>query len=300
MKLSVVLSVFNEEKKLARTLGSLSFADEIIIVDNGSTDNTVAISKQYNAKIYQKVNNLMLNLNKNFGFSKASGDWILNLDADEVVENNLKKEIDNVISKDEAEGFLIPRKNIIFNKWIKHSLWWPDYQLRLFKNGRGKFPCKHVHEMLSVDGRVLKLNNPLTHYNYESISQFIYKLDKIYSDNEAVHFIQSGKSLHWLDLIRMPFADFIKTFFAQKGYLDGIHGLILSLLQAFYQIIVFAKIWEKKNFLVDEPNNLLKEFFGELGRMLKEFRYWKRTSQYEETVSPTQKLFLRIMRKLGL
>ena len=145
MKLSVVISAYNEERMIEDCLKSARFADEIILVDNQSTDKTTEIAKRYTNKIFFRTNNpLMLNLNKNFGFTKATGDWILSLDADERVSKELKEEINNIIHQSSAishqqSGYLIPRKNIIFGKWIQHGLWYPDDQLRLLRKGKGKF-----------------------------------------------------------------------------------------------------------------------------------------------------------------
>lgn len=300
MKLSVVLSVLNEQNNLRRVLSSVPFADEIIVVDNQSTDKTVIIAKQFKAKIYSRPNNIMLNLNKNYGFTKAIGDWILNLDADEEIDEVLKTEILQNINKNQYEGFWIPRKNIIWGKWIKHSLWWPDYQLRLFKNGKGKFPCEHVHEALSVTGQTEYLKNPLLHYNYNTVSQFLFKLDKIYTENEVERFLKSEKKLVWTDALKMPFEDFLKTFFAKKGYLDGLHGLVLSLMQAFYQEVLFAKIWERQNFSLAEPEKLLPAFKEEVKKIKHDYNYWENTEVMENTISTSAKIFFRLKRKFHL
>src|SRR3989344_5797566 len=134
-KLSVAISAFNEERKIEDCLKSVSFADEIIFVDNSSTDQTLKIAKKYTLKVFTRENNLMLNVNKNFGFSKASEEWILSLDADERITDELKKEIKSIIknNKKDVNGFWIPRKNKIFGKWMEHTGWYPDYQLRLLK-----------------------------------------------------------------------------------------------------------------------------------------------------------------------
>ncbi len=300
MKLSVVLSVLNEAKNLSRVLSSVSFADEIIVIDNGSSDKTTEIAKNFSAKIYSRPNNIMLNINKNFGFKKASGGWILNLDADEVVERDLRLEILKCIQKNVLDGYWISRKNIIFGKWIKHSFWWPDYQMRLFKNGKGKFACQHVHETLAVDGKTDYLKNPLLHYNYDTVSQFLFKLDKIYTENEVERFIKSGKRLSWNDALKMPAEDFLKTFFAQKGYLDGLHGLVLSLMQAFYQEVLFAKIWERQNFSLEEPEKLFPAFKEEVKKIRQDCKYWENTEDMANTKSISAKIFYRLKRKFHL
>lgn len=297
MKVSVVISAFNEEKKLPDCLETVKkIADEIIVINNSSTDSTEKIAKKYTDKVYTRENLAMLNVNKNFGFSKATGSWILNLDADERITKELEEEISRIPESAPENGFLIPRKNILFGKWIKHSIWWPDYQLRLFRRNKGKFAEKHVHEYVEVDGEVGKLQSPIKHLNYESISQYIYKLEKIYTANEVDNLIKSGKKLYWYDVLRMPVSDFLKTFFMQKGYRDGLHGLVLSLLQSFYMVIVFAKVWEKQGF--EEENFSLNEISSEMGKLGKEIKYWILTSSIDESSSRVKKIAARLKRKL--
>lgn len=299
MKLSVVISAYNEEQKITDCLESIKWIDEIIFVDNTSQDTTVELAKKYTRKIFTQPNNLMLNTNKNYGFAKATGDWILNLDADERVTPELKKEIESKIKdqKSEISGFWIPRKNIIFGKWIKSDMWWPDYQLRLFKKDTGKFPEKHVHEYIEISGKTDKLNETLLHYNYSSISQFIYKMDKIYTEDEVKRIIASQKQLNWIDAIRLPFDDFLKTFFAKKGYVDGLHGLILSILQAFSKELVFIKVWEKQGFKEENSKSFLQDIIGEYKKANSELKYWFFTSLIRKTKNPLKQAIYRLLRK---
>lgn len=298
MKISIVISAFNEEKMIEDCLKSAKLvADEIVLVDNTSQDSTVQIAKKYTDKIFIRPNDpVMLNKNKNFGFSKATGDWIISLDADERITKELAVEIKKVVLGNDYNGWEIPRKNIIFGKWIEHSIWWPDYNLRLFKRGFGKFAQKHVHEKLDVKGEIGKVENPMVHYNYQTVSQFIRKLDKTYTESEAQNFLASGKSINWYDAIRWPIDDFIKTFFFQKGYQDGLHGLVLSELQAFYAFIFFAKVWERKeNFKDLTPDNFFFEFLKEIAVKSKELKYWIYEILMQE--NPKKKLLYRIRRK---
>lgn len=313
MKISVVISAYNEEAMIEDCLKSVkSVADEIIFVDNTSSDKTVQIAKQYTDKIYMRPNDpVMLNRNKNFGFTKATGDWIISLDADERLTPQLSAEIRKAINNKRLtiNGYDIPRKNIIFGKWIKHSIWWPDYNLRLFKKGQGHFPEKHVHEKLEISGEVGKLENPMAHYNYQTVAQFINKLNRTYTESETENFLKSSKSINWADSIRWPTNDFVKTFFLQKGYKDGLHGLVLSLFQAFYALVFFAKVWERKEKFKDLfvsssghsgasaiESRFLQEVIKEFQRSAKEIRYWI----YETLIAenPAQKLFWRLRRKL--
>lgn len=297
-RISVVISAFNEEARIEKCLQAASFADEIIFIDNSSTDNSVKIAKKYTSKVYKRQNNPMLNINKNYGFTKATGDWILSLDADEVLTSELITEITKVINKESGvNGYWIPRKNIIFGKWIQNSIWWPDYQLRLFKKGTGKFAEKHVHEMITIEGQTEKLQNPFVHDNYSSISQYIQKLDKIYTESEVENYIASGKKVSWIDALRFPMQDFLKTFFAQKGYKDGLHGLVLSLLQSFYAEIVFAKVWERQGFPEYNDKHFLEQVFVQCKKSALEIEYWFVTSFMQDSHNVFKKISLKFIRR---
>ncbi len=297
--ISVVISAYNEEKMLDECLKSLTYLNpEIVVIDNTSQDKTRTIAKKYTKHVFTVANDpIMLNKNKNKGFQRATKTWVLSLDADERLTPELSLEIKDAINNTQVAGYEIPRKNIIFGKWIQHAIWWPDYNLRLFRNGKGKFPEKHVHEKLEVSGKVEKLQSPIIHMNYQTISQFIKKLDSTYTESEVENFIKSGKNIQWYDAIRFPANDFLKTFFAQNGYRDGMHGLVLSMLQSFYSFVVFAKIWERKeNFKDITPENFLSSVTHELRLQTKDFKYWIYTSLMKERAS--RKLLYKLLRKL--
>lgn len=301
----MVVSARNEQVSIARCLTSVRWADEIILVDNESSDDTVSTARRFTRKIYRQPNHTMLNLNKNYGFSKASGDWILSFDADEECTQALAEEIRHVIEYMEKTakarhpivGYWIPRKNIIFGKWIQHGLWWPDKQLRLFRRGKGVFPCVHVHEYIEVEGQTESLNEPYLHYNYSSISQFIQKMDTIYTADEVKNLLASKYRISWYDAVRFPLSDFVKIYFAQEGYRDGMHGLVLSMLQAFYSFTVFAKLWESEKFPQREVN--LSHVDDEFDRSLKVYRYWRLTVQLHSSRNPLMRLWFRLVRKYG-
>lgn len=302
MKLSVVISTYNRAKSLERTLRSVSpFADEIIVVDNESPDETTKVAKQYKAKVIRLPNNSMLNVNKNAGIRKASGEWVLYLDDDEVIPADLAAEIARVIrepvavNSPEVVGYWIKRKNIIFGKWIEHGIWWPDQQLRLFKKSHGVYPAKHVHEHLDVTGPTETLVFPYIHYNYDSIAQYLWKMEMIYTDSEATKLIDTGYRPHWRDAIRFPVSDFVKLYFAQRGYMDGLHGLVLAMLQSFYSFIVFVKLWEREKFeLVDISQGALER---ELSRSKNEIAYWIISERIRRTRNPISIFFLKLYRK---
>lgn len=295
--ISVVVSAWNEEEKLARCLSSVKWATEIIVVDNSSTDATARVAKKFTQHVYKRPNHPMLNVNKNFGFEKATSDWLLSLDADEEIPPELGSEIQSVIRGDTSPyvGYWLPRKNIIFGKWIEHGLWWPDKQLRLFRRGKGKFPCKHVHEYLEVEGQTADLKHPFVHYNYESISQFVRKMDTLYTESEVQKLIRTEYQITWYDALRFPVSDFVKTYFAQEGYKDGLHGLVLSILQAFYSFVVFAKLWEHHGFVQSDPSIAAVE--KEMDRAHTDLRYWTLSARMKQTTNTLAIVWFKFKRK---
>ncbi|OGH14146.1 MAG: hypothetical protein A2860_03955 [Candidatus Levybacteria bacterium RIFCSPHIGHO2_01_FULL_37_33] len=300
-KLSVVISAYNEEKKIEDCLKSVSFANEIVFIDNSSTDQTLKIARKYNSKIFTRENNPMLNVNKNFGFSKAKNEWILSLDGDERVSEELREEIKLTLrlhSGQAINGYWIPRKNIIFGKWIEHTGWYPDYQLRLFKKRKGKFEEKHVHEMIKLEGEAGKLESPIIHYNYENISQFLQKT-LLYTENEADQLIEKGYNFSWQDCVRFPAKEFISRFFASEGYKDALHGLVLSLLMAFYHLIVFVSIWQKLKFKQVEEKQFLESVNEEFSRGQKEIFFWFPKARIDSAKNPLKKLILKIKSKIS-
>jgi glycosyltransferase involved in cell wall biosynthesis len=301
IKLSVVIASFNSQNKIEDCLKSVSFADEIIVVDGTSSDNTLGIVKRYTSKIFVRPNNKMLNVNKNFGFSKASGEWVLSLDTDESVTPELKEEIENLKQGENIpiNGYWIPRRNIIFGKWMEHTGWYPDLQLRLFKRGKGKFSEEHVHEMVKVQGEVGKLNGHILHYNYDNISQFLWKLGTIYGPNEAEQLIKKGYIFNWRDSIRFPVKEFLSRFFAREGYKDGFHGLMLSILMGFYHFIIFSYIWEKHQFKQIDNGEILAETEREIKQSSKDLFFWFSKERAKFIKNPLKKIFHKILRKVN-
>ncbi len=298
MNISVVISTRNRAESLIRTLRSVrKLANEIIIVDNESADNTADVAKQFGARLFSRANNLMLNVNKNFGFTKAKGDWILCLDDDEELSEDLIQEIKEKIHSSSAVGFWLPRKNIIFGRWIRHGIWWPDRQPRLFQRGMGKFPEKHVHEYIAVTGKTETLEHPFVHYNYDSVGQFLEKMQVIYTESEVQKYVAAGYHLDWRDAIRFPVSDFVKLYFAQSGYKDGLHGLVLALLQSFYSFLIFVKLWEREKFceMDIDPSSVI----GELSVSGRELAYWMHTTKMRETKNPFFRMWHQLLRKLG-
>lgn len=296
--ISVVISAFNEEENIKDCLESVGWADEIILVDNSSIDKTVEIGRQYTQKIFTRPNLPMLNLNKNYGFDQTTGDWILNLDADERVTSELRKEIQELDPLPDVGGYEMARKNIIFGKWIEHGLWWPDYQLRLFRKNSGEFPGVHVHEKVEIKGKTEKLASPLLHYNYQTVSQYLWKMDQIYTENEVKNRLKTGEKINWSEAISMPVNDFLAVFFARQGYKDGLHGLVLAFLQSFYALIVFAKTWEAQGFKEIKTSHFLANVEQELAKAEKQKRYWILSAKIQQSQGWLSKICYQMKRKL--
>jgi len=291
MKISVVISAYNEEKIIEDCLKSVKFADEIIFLDNSSTDGTAKIAEKYTSKIFKQDNNpFSIDLQKNIGFEKAKNEWILSIDADERVSPELREEIGEILDEKpsaishppageagqpsaDINGYLIPRKNIIFGKWIQHTGWYPDPQLRLFKKGKGRFEEKYVHAPLNLQGEAEQLKNHIIHENYQNIEQFVQKTTA-YARNEASRKIEEGYLFSPIDAIRFPFNEFLSRFFAREGYKDGLYGFMLSMLMAFYHFLVFSFIWEKNNFKQVEENDFTEKFNKEIKTVVKDLNFW--------------------------
>lgn len=297
MKITVVVSTYNRSKSLARTLKSVKdLADEMVVVDNESTDDTAQVAKNLGARVYSRPNNSMLNVNKNFGISKATGDWILYLDDDEEIPAELSQEIKKSLKDNEIAGFWISRKNIIFGKWITHGIWWPDRQLRLFRKGMGTYPEKHVHEYIAVSGPSRKLEHSFLHYNYDSLNQYLAKMQDIYTGSEVEKLVATGYRVDWRDAIRFPVSDFLKLYFAQSGYKDGLHGLVLASLQGFYSFLIFVKLWEREKFQeIDTPFGNVRKELMHAGR---ETNYWLHTTAILDTTNPLTRFVHRVLRRL--
>lgn len=297
---TVVVSTYKRSLDLDRCLQSvMALHAKIIVVNNASDEGTAKVAKKYNAMHIERENNLMLNVNKNYGFSQATSEWILNLDDDEELTPELVASILKVLAENNQaiNGYWMPRKNIIFGKWIRHGVWWPDTQLRLFRRGKGKFDQIHVHEYIKVEGKTETLDAPFLHYNYDSIEQFLYKMERIYTPSEVLRLEKSGYKVVWYDAIRFPISDFVKLFFLERGYKDGLHGLVLSILQAFYMFIVFVKLWEKDGFKEKELSlGLVSRELQERG---KEITYWVHTSNIHETSNPLLRLWYQMKRKIA-
>lgn len=275
-KLSVVINTRNEEKNLPRALASIkTLADVIIVVDMDSTDNTREIAKKAGAKVYKHKPTGYVEPARNYAISKATSEWILILDADEEVPPSLAKKLRTIVKdKKAAQYYRLPRKNIVFGKWLEHSRWWPDYNIRFFRKGFVVWN-ELIHSVPTTQGKGLdleaKLDYAIIHHNYDSVSQYLERMNR-YTDVQAKAQAKGGYQFDWQDLIRKPVGEFVSRYFAGEGYKDGIHGLVLSFLQAFSELVLYVKVWEKLKFLQKETD--VFQVKGAMSEAEAEIDYW--------------------------
>ena len=249
--ISVVLAVYNEEENLSKCLSSVrDFANEIILVDGGSTDKTIEIAKKFNANIiYAKDNPQNFHINKNIAIDLASNDWILQLDADEVVPQALAEEIKEVSRETEKNGYWIPRKNLFLGRYLTKGGQYPDYTLRLYRRGMGRLPGKDVHEQAVVKGKIGYLKNSLLHSRDKNFSIYLERFNR-YTDLLSTQLYEVKFPVNPLTFINYilikPLFWFIKSYIRHRGYVDGFPGFVFALFSSFRFPVTYFKLWEKK------------------------------------------------------
>jgi glycosyltransferase involved in cell wall biosynthesis len=282
-KISVVINTLNEEKNLPRALSSVKdFADEVVVVDMRSEDRTIEIATRFGAKIFGHERMGYVEPARNFAIQKTRGEWVFILDADEKLPSTLAKWLKNEIKAPRSDYYRIPRRNIIFGKWIKHSRWWPDHNIRFFKKGHVSW-SEIIHSVPMTTGSGFDVSAEselaIAHYHYESIEQFITRLNR-YTTEHAKLLQKSGYKFSWKDLVTKPVNEFLSRYFFGQGFKDGIHGLALSSLQAFSELVVLLKIWQNEGF--DKKPVSLKLFSKEVKNVQKDLNYWVNDALYKK------------------
>lgn len=307
MKLSVVINTKNAEKTIEAALKSVAFADEIIIVDMKSDDSTVEIATKYTDKIFAHKDVGYVEPARNFAIKKASGDWILILDADEEVPQELEKAIKGILKSSDsgeetADCYYIPRLNYIFNKAFEKTGWWPDYVLRLFKKGFVSW-SDEIHSIPITKGEVRELpavtGIALIHHNYQHVNQYIDRLNRytsIQSEELVTELEKEQTEVDGSCITKKFYSEFLSRFFAQRGVNDGTHGLALSLLQGFSEAVVAIKSWEKSGF-PESDKQQEEATVSELAQFNRELAYWIANWHVENTFGVRQ-LIWKIRRKL--
>jgi len=255
-KISVTIITLNEEELIRDCLESVAWADEIVVVDAQSSDRTVEICREYTDKVIQREWQGFAD-QKQFALDQCTNEWVLSLDADERVTNELRDEILNILNQNNtADGYYIARRTYFLNKWIKHCGWYPGYQVRLFKRQKTKVSRVRVHEGYIVDGRIDTLKNDIIHFSYSSISQSLEKLNR-YTSLEALDRMDQ-KKVHWYDFILHPMSAFWIKFIAQKGFLDGMHGFLLSWVSTLFKMVLYMKLWRLQR-MTPEERQMIRE-----------------------------------------
>lgn len=239
MKISAVIICHNEERNIERCLQSVQWCDEIIVLDSGSEDKTVAICQRYTDKVFV-TDWPGYGVQKNRAVAKASGDWILSLDADEWLDKKLIHEIQQTIKSTMAKGFYLHRRSNFCGRYIKHGLDGRDFVLRLYKRSSGHFSNAIVHESLQVEGQVKRLKHLLWHNSIPNLEVAIQKMNR-YSSLRAQMNVAKGKRGGLLSAILHAFWYFIRGYFIKLGFLDGKMGLIVALNGAQYAYLVYIK-----------------------------------------------------------
>lgn len=295
--LSVVITTFNEAANLPRVVASVkSLADEIIVVDTESTDSTVAVAKKLGCKIYHHPNTGVVEPVRNFSISKASGDWVLLLDADEEVPPALAKLIPTLISS-EIDYYRLPRKNLIFGSWIRNSHWWPDYVYRLFRKGSIVW-SDVIHSIPQTRGTGSDLEatekHALIHHHYSSISQFIARLDR-YTEYQLTDYLASGAKFVPADLVSKPVMEFIRLYFARGGFKDGLHGLALALLLSVSELVFYLKVWQSQGFA--GRSLTMGDLESQITTLSRQWQWWSYQAKIDSAPF-WQKPFLKLRRRL--
>lgn len=244
--LSAVLIVKNEEQKVERAIQSLSFCDEIVIVDDHSNDNTVKIIRRIDpgAKIVERALNNDFSTQRNFGLSLAKGDWILFVDADEIVTSELAKEIKKNLKVAElkgVKGYYLKRKDFFLGRWLNHGENGNIKLLRLAKKDAGRWEGK-VHEEWKIKGKTEILNNYLLHYSHDNLSELTQKIS-FYSTIRAQELLHQGEKSSWLEIICYPIGKFLLNYFWRLGLLDGMPGLLMAIEMSFHSFLVRSKLY---------------------------------------------------------
>ena len=256
MSLSLAIATYNEEKNIGRCLQSVKdWIDEIVVVDGSSTDRTREIARKLGAKVIKTTNKPIFHINKQMAIERCHGDWILQLDADEIVSGKLKQEILRVIKHQASslkrfDAYRIPRKNFFLGRWLKKGGQYPDYVTRLFKKGKAYLPCQSVHEKIFVpSGKVGQLKNALLHYPYPNFAEYLTKFNR-YTELRAERYFNdaSMKANLWgyLKSELIGIGAFLSRYIRHKGFVDGFPGFVFALFSGLDYPVSFIKYWEKK------------------------------------------------------
>lgn len=257
MKISVAMITFNEEKILRKTLESIKeLADEIVIVDSGSTDSTEAIAKEFGAKFHTESWK-GYGPQRNSAIEKCEGTWILNIDADEEISEELKRKIKEIVANedDKKEVYKINRLSVCFGKELKHGGWGTSYAIRLFKKGSGKFNDNMVHEAFETDKEIYKIKEDILHHSYLTMEDYFNRFNR-YTTEGAKDYYKKGKKASVFDIVINPLYKFLRMYIFRLGFLDGVEGFVIASTSSLYSMVKYFKLREMyKNGSYLQKNN---------------------------------------------
>ena len=242
MPVSVIVITLNEASNIDACLASVAWADDVLVVDSGSTDATVDIARARGARVIQR-DWPGYSAQKNFAATEARHDWILSVDADERVTPELADEVQRTVAaQPAAAGYRIPRVTFHLGRWIRTTDWYPDYQLRLYHRGRASWRPKPVHESVAADGAVEHLSGELQHFAYRDLSHHFATMER-YTTLAAEEMRGAGRSASIVDLVFHPPLAFLRNYLLKRGFADGTVGFVISAMNAYYVFLKFAKLW---------------------------------------------------------
>lgn len=246
MKLSALVLVKNEQDTIEAALAQLVFADEIVVLDQESVDQTVKLAQKYTHKIFtSKIADFAQN--RNLLAARAQGDWLLYIDADERISKQTVQEIKAAITRDDKNAYYFPRKNIILGKWLRHGGWWPDYVPRLIKKEKLIGWQGAVHESPRIEGELGYLQTPINHHTARNLSQMLTKSISWAKIEAQLYYQAKNPRVTIFKLLKFSFSQFFARYFIKLGFLDGQVGLISSLYQALHHAMIFTYLWELQN-----------------------------------------------------
>ncbi|MCZ6628182.1 MAG: glycosyltransferase family 2 protein [SAR324 cluster bacterium] len=248
--ISVTVIGYNDAHLLPNALESVSWADEIVFVDCGSSDDSLTVARRYTDRVFEQPNRTNLNVNKSYAIEQAGREWVLYLDPDEAIPPALAEEIRGVISSNPRENaFRLPRRNHFFGRWLRHGGQYPDLQLRLFRRGKAHFPCVDVHESLQVEGSVGRLREAMEHYTCPTTFESLRKMD-FYSTFHGELMVKQGMrpsiAMALSYMLFKPVGKFLRRYFLKGGFLDGWPGFLQASISSIDFQFRFIKFWQVK------------------------------------------------------